>query len=272
MIQLSYSSSNLVLNCQQKYVHYKVDKVDKDSDFVDSNALKIGSAFHKCLEDTKHVLKGFTPANLKLVVEDHELDFEEHGPLLFAMLAKYKDLHEASGLVCDRVETKLDDKNLLGYVDVHMIDEKSGELWITDVKTAANISGSLKKRLSQDRQLNLYVSRSLDCGPIAGSKMRVVSKPKLKRKADEKFGAYFKRLYKSCKAHEYTVRREDMEPEKAYEDHVDLAKIARSLHKGKKPTRNYSFCESFFRPCEYWSKCHGGREFSDETKIELLEV
>lgn len=268
-IQLSHSSGNLILGCQQKYVYYKVDKFDKDSDYEESNALTIGKLFHECLEQTTHELKGFTPSDLRKVFENYDLDFDEHGPLLYAMLATYKDLHEKSGLEVFSMESQISDKDTLGYVDIEMRDSLKG-LWVVDVKTAANISYTLYQKLETDRQLNLYLAKKMTDEHV-GTKYRVISKPKLKRKEKESFAAYFKRLYKSCKGREYTIHRENMIPEATYETHKDLHRIARSLHKGKKPIRNYNFCEAFFKPCEYWSRCHS-RNFTDKSTVTSIEV
>jgi hypothetical protein len=146
--------------------------------------------------------------------------------------------------------------------------DSDGKLWIVDIKTAASLNKFLEQRLPRDRQLNLYAAKA-KLENLAGCKYRVITKPKLKRKEDESFKAYADRISKSCKAVEYSIPIEAMDPEYSANEFKQLVRIQKGLQKGKEPLRNYGYCESYFRPCEYWSKCHNSK-FSDVSKVDVV--
>ena len=266
---LSYSSSNELLSCQQKYVYRKVQKVDRDVDApMDTLAMDIGSTLHKCLEDCNHDLTGFEVETLFKVMKAYQVPSEQ-GPMLWAMLRKYKELHLSSDVTCVSVEEEKKDEDYIGYVDAIMKD-RDGGLWITDLKTAAKISPFLTSRLPRDRQLNIYLHK-LGKEKFKGCKYRVVTKSTLKRRKDESFDYYSDRVYERIKAVEYTIPIELMTPDEEGERFKDLRNIQVDLWKGKKPIRNFQNCDSYFRPCEYWSKCHG-QIYSDEPKITEISI
>lgn len=269
---LSYSSMNEILGCEQKYAFRKVLKVEQDDDYAqETDAMDIGSVMHKCLEDCYHDLTGFKITTLKREIEAYPqtLDFEQHGPLLWAMLRRYKVMHEALGLKAIAVETELTSSGeFKGFVDL-VLDEKDG-IWVTDLKTAATISKFLLARLKDDRQLNLYVHYYKKLvkpkKKILGAKYRVVTKSRLKRKKSETFAAFSNRIYDGIRAYEYTVPADILDTVTAVDAFKAVSKRQKQLHKNAVATRNYGFCESFHRPCEFWSRCHG-QNFTAESKV-----
>jgi len=269
---LSYSSMNEILGCEQKYAFRKVLQVEPDEDyFQETDAMDIGSVMHKCLEDCYHDLNGFKISTLKKEIEEYRdtLDFEQHGPLLWAMLRRYKVMHESIGLKCSQVETELTSKDFKGFVDL-VLDDEAG-IWITDLKTAATISRFLQARLKDDRQLNLYVHQFQQLAKpgkkILGAKYRVVTKSKLKRKKTESFKEFSDRIYAGINAYEYTIPVELLTMESAVDAFNEVRKVQKALHKNKVARRNYNYCESYHRPCEFWSRCHG-QNFTSETGVE----
>jgi len=277
--RLSYSSFNLIKNCSQKYYNYKVLKREIDSDASSSTeAFDIGKCFHAVLEFTGHSTVGLLD-HLKTECERYSV--EEHQPMIHAMLLKYLKLHQKVGLKFTKAELELTDKTFIGFVDVIMEDDDGG-WWVVDIKTAARIYPITKAKLKTDPQLNLYAAKMLEDlkkyglklkkKDFKGCRYRVTSKPTLRRKSTETYGQYVQRLYSSCRSIDYVVPKESLNMAAALREHKVEHDFSLQLRNGELlPERNLSYCDSYFRPCEYWSGCH--RELYTEglDAIEALE-
>lgn len=269
---LSYSSMNEILGCEQKYAFRKVLECPSDEDYKqETDAMDVGSVFHKCLELCKHDLSGFAFPTLIECIEEYPetLNLKTHGPLLWAMLRRYKLLHEDAGLKPVQIELELlAPKEFKGFVDV-VLEEDNG-YWITDIKTAASISRFLRSRLASDRQLNLYVhwyEKLLKPDkPILGCRYRAVTKSRLKYRKDETFKQLSDRIFQGINAYEYVIPVDLMNPESAANTFAKVRKRQKQLHKDAVPVRNFNYCESYFRPCEFWSKCHG-KQFTQDFGV-----
>jgi hypothetical protein len=269
---LSYSSMNEILGCEQKYAYRKILELPSDEDYKqETDAMDLGSVFHKCLELCKHDLVGFGfPTMLECIAEYPEtLDIKIHGPLLWAMLRRYKLLHEDSGLSVKHVELELSGKEHVGFIDV-VLEEEAG-YWVTDIKTAGLLSRFLSSRLCADRQLNMYVgwlekNKILD-KPILGCRYRVMTKSRLKQKKDETFKEFSTRIFNGINAYEYVIPRDTMNPQDSLETFAKARKRQKQLFKNAEPVKNFNFCESYFRPCQFWSRCHG-KNFTDDFGVE----
>ena len=78
-------------------------------------------------------------------------------------------------------------------------------------------------------------------------------------------------MAKNCKSYDIVIPSEVMVPQDTMQDHEDLKFKADMFRKGlQEPTRNRSYCDSYFRSCEYFSQCHGGKTFTESRK--LLEI
>jgi hypothetical protein len=270
---LSYSSMNEILGCEQKYAFRKVLELEPDDDYAkETDAMDIGSVFHTCLELCEHDLKGFKFPTLVECIEEYPdtLDLKTHGPLLWAMLRRYKLLHEDMSLKPAHIELELlAPKEYKGYVDAVLEDENG--YWITDIKTAATLSRFLRSRLADDRQLNLYVhwfNKILKPEkPILGCRYRVVTKSRLKYKKVESFKQLSDRIFSGINAHEFVIPLNLMDPDSAYSTFKKVRVTQKKLHKDTVPTRNFNHCESYFRPCEYWSRCHK-KQFTDDFGVK----
>lgn len=265
---LSYSSWNEILGCEQKYAFRKILQVGPDPDYVEeTEALDVGSVLHKVLEDCNHELAGFKIETLKKVMNAYPyLDFETHGPLLWAMLRRYKLLHTSVGLRFLSVELQLEDQSMIGFVDLVLQDQDG--VWVTDLKSAASVSRFLKARLKDDRQLNLYTAKFLEKfdKKVLGAKYRVVTKSRLKRRKDESFKDFSERIYNGIEAVEYTIPIEIMSLDTTMQAFNQAKEKQKALFKNAVPVRNFNFCESYYRPCQFWSRCHG-QNFTEETKV-----
>ena len=120
-------------------------------------------------------------------------------------------------------------------------------------------------RLPRDYQLNLYAkfaelfSRYLELDPkkFKGCLYRVTTKTTISQKSNESVDAYFNRLYKTVKSMDVFIPVENMDIENVWKRHLESYERSMALRNGEAPTRNYSYCESYFRPCPWWSQCHG---------------
>ena len=262
--RLSYSSANLLKNCSQKYYYYKVAGVPKDPDSEENNeAFNVGKAFHWVLEENKHTEKDLLRL-LEAAVKSFEV--EEHQGMIHAMLLRHLQCHQESGLEVVACEVGLGTDDFVGYIDAVLQDPDSGEWWITDLKTASRLSDILVARLHLDAQLNLYAAFAdkvaelfkLDPQLFKGCRYRVTTKSVLKKKTTESYNDHVKRTAKNVKSYDYIVPLERMDPKAVMKDHKKLHAMSLKLRSGKaKPHKNTSFCDSFFRPCEYWSQCYG---------------
>jgi hypothetical protein len=270
---LSYSSMSEILGCEQKYAYRKVLKCEPDEDYSEqTDAMDLGKVLHKCLELCKHDLNGFKYPQLITEIEEYEsLSPDTHGPLIWSMLRRYKHLHESVGLKPLHIELELTSKKeYTGFVDLVLEEEKG--IWITDIKTAAWASKFLPSRLSRDPQLNLYVHYYNKImkpqKPILGCRYRVCTKTKLKRKKDESLKAYANRIYDSINSIEYVIPIEAMNPEEIVETTFKKARARqKALYKDGVATKNFGYCDSYFRPCQFWSKCHG-KQYSEDFGVE----
>lgn len=272
---LSYSSMSEIFTCEQKYAWRKVMQVSEDTDFEQArDALDVGTIFHKALENTSHSLKGFRYSDLMEIfeqgyedkegeIQSYSLDPEWHGPMIYAMLRRYKNMHEGAGLQVASVECELNYKeDFTGSTDL-VLEEDNG-YWIADMKTSADPDRYIiAEKLKNDWQLNLYVHFYQKVmkpkKPILGARYRVVQKlaKATKRRSNESVKQFCDRAYGRIKAVEYIIPIEQMNPEAAYETFKKARAKQKALHKNSVPVRNLKNCMDFNRPCPYWSRCHG---------------
>lgn len=270
---LSYSSASLLLNCEEKYAHHKIWSTPKDEDIEeDSAALVFGTAFHEILETTLHTANNIREVFNKVVTK-YGLD-KPTGAVLEAGVISYLEKHKANPYKVIACELEISKDTYLGYVDA-IAKNDSGEWCIVDLKTASRIFGELNKRLADDFQLNIYsyykddLARQLDLDPtkFMGCSYRVTLKSKLKQKKTESGNDFIHRLLAQCISYDYFVPVDMLSPEKFNDLHKQLHAKAMALRKGDiKPTKNFGYCEAFFRPCNFWSKCHASK-WSDERSF-----
>ena len=272
MTKLSYSSAGLIKSCTQRYYYYKVEQADIDIDYQDdTNALDVGKAFHFILETNGHTDKDVSKL-AEEAAENYYLSTRDK-LLVIAMVLKYVKLHKESGLHVLACEVPLNSEEYLGFADVILGNPETKEWWIGDLKTASMISKDTGVRLHRDTQLNLYsyfkdqIAEELGLDPkkFAGIRYRVTTKSKANPRVNESDAAFVKRMFKAVDSYDYSVPVKLLDPKKFYKDHLDIQKLAIKLKDGKvKPMKNYQACFNYFRPCPYWSRCHGSN-FTDKS-------
>lgn len=278
--RLSYSSANLLRNCEQKYHHYKVTKKDVDSDAGarDNSHFAIGTSFHYVNEISMHTKPAKVIELLEKCVQDEGLNEDDVG-LVHAMLIQYWRLRSKGEFHAVACEYKIDDKSVVGYVD--LIEQTKDGYWtISDLKTAASFYESKIPELPRDRQLNLYGSyakeiakaHNLDIDKFLGCRYLVTTKSKAKQQKKESYKEYVMRMVdkKLVRSYAIFIPKELMDYSGAKEEHMKLYKRSIQLRKGTaEPKKNYTYCNSFFRPCEYFSQCHGmtATEYMENKQI-----
>jgi hypothetical protein len=275
---LSPSSLATFMGCQRKYFYNKVGKVEKDADSQgDVESLQVGSAFHKCLEDTKHLLDGYGLKDVTAVCEAHDITDPDTAALILAMLAKYKVMHARAGLAAIACEVVINTDTFYGIVDVVL--QGIDGWWIGDMKTAASFRSDIIPAMPMHPQLNLYafhadkIADHLNLSPenFKGCRYRLVTKSRISRKASESAGAYIGRLTAAVKAFDFILPKERMQPKEVYGMHQAVTAEIKLRGPNCSPSiypQNLSNCFSYFRPCEFWSQCHGA-QFSDMLDVGL---
>jgi hypothetical protein len=276
--RLSYSSASLLLSCSQKYFFYKVRGLPPDSDFKeDDKALMIGKAFHQVLEKSNHVKSAAMGGLLKQACSTFNIE-EEQG-MIHGMLLKYLECHELSGLRCHKSEFEMSNENFIGYIDGIFVDDKTEEFWIVDLKTASTFSPSITAKLHTNTQLNLYsyfsgemaTQFNLDASKFAGTRYRVTTKTKIKRRAGEEYAKFVARCYESVDSFDCIIPKEIMRPEMAMAQHLRLFVESLKLRDcTSQPVQNFDNCLQYFKPCKYWSQCHGDLYTNCLNKIKIL--
>ena len=278
---LSPSSLALFTGCQRKYYYKKVAKIPIDSDVSEEQEnFDIGKTFHKVLEDRMHVLSGLTLSEVIKTAATFNLG-EEKAPLIFAMLGKYKIMHEKAGLEATSCEVIIDTPTFYGIADVILTDSKKN-WWVGDMKTSASYSPLLVPTLAKHPQLNLYGYHhkeiaevvGLDPEKYMGCRYRLTTKSKASKKVKEETVDFINRISDTIRSIDYILPKDKMAGEEMYEMHshavkymATCAEVAPGEKSLFKP--NYGNCLSYFRPCEYFSNCHGS--LFTESKVESVE-
>ncbi len=282
-LRISYSGSNTLLGCERKFYYEKVKKVDNDPDYTEnSHALRVGKAFHQILEECNHGEQPCTKQIINKAMADNDIDSDTDVGLIIGMVKKYIPLHEKAKLKCIAIETEVGNgTDYIGYIDAVMGDA-NGNWWIVDLKTAAQLSGSLLSRLCNDPQLNLYSNfvdqlckeyKSLDPAKFSGVRYRVTTKAKIKRNKKETIVEFIDRVVERVESYDIGIPAKDLNPKGAYKRLMGLLDRARKLD-GKEEseiTQNFSNCESYFRPCPYWSKCYGATFTAAADKYKIFD-
>lgn len=280
---LSHSSAQTLLGCEQKYYFYKVEGAPHDPDYHKSDALAIGSAVHDILEHSRHEKPESLSKAVEKTIKDPEIQLpKEHANMVVGMVIKYCRLWKKLGLRVLEVEPAIESEEVSGFIDV-IEEDQDGKWWITDVKTWKDLKPVKLAEAPSDPQLNLYAAHApqlaekfdLPFENFAGVRWRVVTKTSAKQRAKESARDYIKRIAdKHLKAYDIAIPKHLLNPPAQLARHLELQKRAKQLKskRGKKPSRNYGNCFSFFSPCEYWSKCHGGKCYSDQmSEIKVVE-
>jgi hypothetical protein len=277
---LSPSSLQLFMGCNRRYFYKKIAKVPIDGDAPeDQESFEVGKAFHKVLENTKHSLTGISYDQVRETVSEFKVEnVDQAAPLIFAMLKSYDDMHKKSGLEVVACELPIETDTFYGITDVILQD---GDGWyIGDMKTAASFSQNLIPTLPRHPQLNLYVAHrhfiaeklGLNVEKFQGCRYRLTTKSKIGRKDGEVLEKYINRLSGVVRSYDFFIPKALLDPEELRQMHAKvwdyIEKNRHELDASKFP-QNPGGCMSYFKPCEFWSKCHK-RQFTDELKITAI--
>jgi hypothetical protein len=270
-VRLSYSSLGTLQTCEQKFAHRKVYKTPVDADYEESEAFGIGKAFHQVLEMTNHtevkneyVDQALMDNNVKKI----------HKPLVIALAMQGVAINKASGLKIIKCELEISHKDYVGFIDAIGVDI-FGFWWIVDLKSAGQYDEKILPRLPLDLQLNLYAyfkdhiagALKLDPDKFAGCRYRQITKSKAERGNNETDAEFIKRLITPrmsygkfrapVEARDITIPAFKMKPAMAWEIIQENLGRAREIQQGEAPKKNFKACLDFFKPCEYFSQCHG---------------
>ena len=281
VIRLSHSSASLILNCERRYFH-KIKETEPDPDYQDDGkALRIGKGFHKVLEDTRHDPSKMQPKIFHHAMVDEGVKGLEERGLILAMLQSYYPLHTKSKLNVLACEIEVGDKHTVGYVDAVMGDDK-GNWYLVDNKTAGRLSGDLSSRLRHDPQLRLYSfyapevasALKLKKDKFQGCHYRVTTKATAKIKADESPEAYARRIAHKVESFNIGIPHDEAIVKATRDRHERLHERATAIKDAaeKSVMQNFNGCFNYFRPCPYWSRCHGATFTEASESLEIVEA
>jgi hypothetical protein len=269
-VKLSVSSFKLLQACEKKYWHHKVAGTKHDSDYEEGDFLGFGKAFHEVLEKTNH-----TDWNEKLLMEamiNHSVNGEER-MLLEVMLKKYVQYHKASGIKVVKCELGIETNMTVLYIDAIGISfDATGKpvgWWIIDLKTASTHSESILAQLPNDSQMNHYSSFADDVEiaveeikglPFLGCRYRQV----IKSKAGTMHG-----LEKGVRVLDIEIPVEVLSTEEFKKLFSTVHDRAVQLHQGEAPVNNFQNCMSYFKPCQFFSQCHGSIFTKAKNKVRV---
>lgn len=267
--RLSYSSSTLLKNCEQKYYHHKVNKtkIDEDAAKRDNSHFALGSSYHYVLEMSMHTKPEDIIKDLDYCVQEIGLK-EEDRALTHAMVLSNLRLRKGSKLKVIGCEYSIKDPKVIGFIDAIEVNVETGEYYISDLKTAASFYDSKLADLPSDSQLNLYCSYykeiaeeyGLDPEKFMGSRYLVSTKSKAKQKKTETYNEFVIRLLDSSavKSIFVTIPKELMRIEANKKEFMDMYdKSLKLREKTIEPVKNFTFCNAFFKSCDFYSQCHG---------------
>lgn len=276
---LSPSSLATFTSCQRKYFYSKVMLLPKDRDADnDMENLHIGSAFHECLEETKHELKGFEYPRLLQILETHSLD-SSFGPMLYAMLLSYKSLHEKAGLKAIGCELEVETDDFYGFVDV-VLSDSEGNWWIGDNKTAGSYTPNIIPTLFSHPQINLYALHApfvagalqLPLEKFMGCRYRLTTKSKLIQKDGETDPQFIERLRKVIRSYDFILPKERLNTAEIAAVHSQAFRHIEENRGKMDPanfTQNFGNCFAYYKPCSHFSQCHK-KIYSDLTEVECV--
>lgn len=278
--KMSYSTSKVLQNCEVEYMHSKVWNTPPDSDHEETDAFGFGKAFHEVLEKSKH--NAFHKEHLIEAMETHQVNSADMGPLM-AMGKRYLQLHKLSGLKVVKCEQEISTPEYVGYIDMIMVD-KDGGWWIGDLKTTSRFDEkNLLPRMAFDDQLNLYTyfykwlapHFDLDPAKFKGCRYRATTKPKIVQKGKETPEEYAERVAEKIEVYDIEVPLSVMNPQAAWDHIVKSYERSVILQGGEDaPRRNLNGCISYFKPCKFFSQCHGGlfSENGNKVKVHTIET
>ena len=104
----------------------------------------------------------------------------------------------------------------------------------------------------------------LDIKDFAGCRYRVTTKPRNKVKPDDTYSTYNTRA--TLESFDVEIPLLSMAPGEILTQHEKLQQAASNMHDSPDllPMCNRQSCFNYFRPCEYWSQCHG-KLFTDQV-------
>lgn len=281
-LHLSHSSANLLRNCETKYFHHKVNNTEPDNDVATDNShFDLGKAFHYINEVSMHKKPVNISELLDYCIQEIGMKESERG-LVHAMIIQYLRLRAKSEFEVVAVEYKIQNEWILGFIDLIEV-LPNGNWTISDLKTASSFYESKIPELPKDRQLNLYASFykeiaekfNLDADKFIGVRYLVTTKskamPKKTIKISESYSDYVMRLVegKNVKSYAIFIPKELLDIEGVVKEHRELYEKSLELRNGKPANKNFTYCQAYFRPCEFFSKCHGMTfsEFQNTNKI-----
>lgn len=263
---MSYSSACLINSCERKYWLTKVAKVPIDTDCKeDSEPFLYGNVYHTILENVKHRRVPDLREQVIKFARARDMTREQIFKV-YAMVSRYLTAREDTGLQEKVGELRFQTKDYIGFIDSIITDAAGVNWWILDLKTSTQIGKALGARVHRDLQLNFYASfvpmlcqdLKLEEKNFRGVRYSICTRPQAKPKKTETMKEFALRA--KVNYDEYVVDAKDLRTDIASKFLETARKKQLELFELKdieQTTPNFTSCESYFKPCSYWSRCYG---------------
>lgn len=266
-VKLSYSSMKTLQSCEQRYSHYKITNTPNDPDYVESDALGLGKAFHAVLERTLH--QDYNDILIMEAMTEFKVDSSEK-ELLTVMLKKYVEYRNKSGIKVIKCELPLATSHYSGFIDY--IAVQGNKWYIGDLKTTGRHDANILSQLPLDPQLNLYAHFAEDLYIAVPSLVGKEFAGCLYTQIVKSKATTVKGLESGVKVIEMVVPVEVMNPAMIWSLFNEVHDRALELHRGEVPRKNLSSCFNYFSPCPYFSQCHGKTFTDNSTKVKVNTI
>jgi hypothetical protein len=265
----SQSTIRCLTDCERRAQLRYVLRVADDTDYVSPVYFRFGSALHKLCELTRHDFQKLTPELMEGVCMEFRLDWEKDGAKLESMYRSYAKARDYSETI-HGLEVEVVTEDWLMYAD--MIAGTPSGWKIVDLKSASELDPLVLSKMKHDNQVNLYTNHAhlfaekfnLDMKDFLGFEYREIEKPKERLKKNETRVELIARMAPKTR---YTLARpQDLHVSTVFQMSTQLSRM-RELFAGAEPTENRAQCVSKGSVCPFWSKCNGGKNYT-QAKLE----
>lgn len=258
-MKLSASSLSTFKSCPHKYNLKYVQKI-KPLLVEDSEALRLGSAFHRALETgdlSSEEYAYFDDKTIKMIVASsnfvkNHYTFKTEDSLNGLKIC---DLNDDNLLKEYHLNTKLGQFiNLNGFIDLVLLDDVKGDI-IIDYKFTSSSAFADSYKTSDQSVIYKTAYEQQTGRKVLNVYFLVVLKPTIRLKKSETPDEYFQRVQEWYTDDKILLQK----VEKFEELQSDLEKdLTSTLHcvNNNLYFKNKSACHNYGRKCEYWALCH----------------
>jgi hypothetical protein len=267
---ISYSAIRRFCNCRKSYKFRYIDRIEP---IRISDALSFGKLIHQSLADyyknkryVSVIFENYPDINdrwqshykaLALgVMEGYDRKYGKDDKNKFILNT---ELEYNCAIINPRTNRKSRKYELHGFID--MVEEKNGDIWLWEHKTAAFINEASIERLWHDLQIMVYAIayERMTGKKVKGIVYNLIQKVKLKQGKNETFDEFLERIEERYLTDKSLFHREKILTDnlRLKEVEQELWQITQDIGKCKDFYKNRSQCYGFGE-CEFFKICNSG--------------